>query len=338
MVILSFLKGINNVIMGVQPERIQDRLDVCRHCLRESDSYGLSKDTVLLDSFHSATIEGARTTIERVKKFINAPQNKSDRMVVNNLKALSMVYSGYSITSDSMRKLWETIVDGVCENERLSGIKYRSGEVYIASYDRIVHAPAPSEQIEEYMTGLFSFMEDETADAILKAIIVHFYFVYIHPYCDGNGRMARILQNYVLFQNGYTGVQKIRISQAINFHLGGYYKALEEAERPLIQNKQVILDLTVFVEYMLERIQEACCLAERKQDTLSKSEIKLLERMSKRGIGAEITVKTAANLLGVSQSQAGRILNHLSEMKYLAKIKIDGRNKNLYKLMILISR
>lgn len=336
MVILPFLKGINNVVLGFDSDMIQKQLDDCRCCLLESADYKLSTDSVLLDSFHSATIEGARTTIESVKRSIHAPNNKNDKMVVNNLKALERVYSGYKVTDGSMRKLWEIIVDGVCENERLKGLKYRSGEVYIASYDRIVHTPAACGHIEEYMSSMFAFMADSRIDAVLKAIIVHFYFAYIHPYCDGNGRMARILQNYSLYHDGYSGVRKIRISQAINLHLGSYYKTLEQAEKPLVLDKQMVLDITVFIDYMLARITEACHMADKKQDNLTESEKRLLERMSRRGIGAEITVKRAADLLGVSESQAGRILNHLSEKRYLLKTKIEGKNKNLYRLLVLI--
>lgn len=97
------------------------------------------------------------------------------------------------------------------------------------------------------------------------------------------------------------------------------------------------MDLTVFIGYMLDRIIEACQAAERKQDGLSEAEKKILSRMSRRGIGAEITVSTAAELLGVSTGYARKLLNGLSRKNYLLKTKIQDKNKNLYRLLILIS-
>lgn len=261
----------------------------CKASLESSSAYELSADTVLFESFHSATIEGARTTIESVKKSLNEPKSKSDIMVVNNMKALDKVYSGFKINDSSIRELWNLVVDGVCENIGVKGTKYRDGEVYI------------------------------------------------HPFCDGNGRTARILQNYCFYTNGYEGVRKIRISQAINMHLGAYYKVLESVEKPFIIDEHIMLDLTAFIDYMLERILEACNLSEKKQYDLSVQERTLLVRMSKRGIGAEITVANAASLMNVSLDKARRILNDLTDKQYLFKTKAEGKNKNLYKLLILIS-
>lgn len=334
---LSPLKGLNHIELCFREDTLKDKLEQCKHALLTSAAFQLDADTVLLDSFHSATIEGARTTVENVKKSLKMPKSKSDKMVVNNMKALNLVYAGYSISPDNLREFWEIIVDGVCENERLKGEKYRSGDVFVSSYDRVVHTPAPYDQIENYMSALFDFLNESEEDAVLKAIAAHFYFVYIHPYCDGNGRTARILQNYCLFKAGYQGVRRIRISQAINLYLGAYYKALEQVERPIVESQKIMIDLTVFVDYMLDRILEACKMAEQKQYHLSEREKLLLKRMSKRGIGAEITVANAAELLNVSEQGARNILNRLCEKQYLLKCKIEGKNKNLYRLLQLIA-
>lgn len=335
--ILPDLRGLNNTILCYDEGKLQDKFELCRSSLERSGDYELEEDTVLLDSFHSATIEGARTTIENVKKSLTAPGSKSDRMVVNNMKALDRIYSGYEVSEQSLRELWETVVEGVCENERVRGEGYRAGDVSISSYERIVHTPAPYAEIDLYMPGLFRFMERCDMDGVWKAVLTHFYFVYIHPYCDGNGRLARILQNYCLFHGGYEGVRKIRISQAINLHLGGYYRSLEKAEKPIILEGRIALDLSVFAEYMLDRITEACKMAEMKQDHLTESEKKLLTRMSKRGIGAEITVTAAAGILGVGEQRARDILNGLSRKNYLYKTKTEAGSGDLYRLLILIA-
>ncbi len=334
---ITDLKGINGIAFCLNDERLNEKFILCKSNLKDSAKYELNTDTVLLDSFHSATIEGARTTIESVKKSINAPKSKSDLMVINTMKALDKVYAGFRIDDSSIRELWNIVVDGVCENTGVIGKKYRNGEVYISSLERIVHTPAPYTEIDFYMSSLFEFMNHADLDAIYKSILSHFYFVYIHPFCDGNGRTARILQNYCLYQGGYEGVRKIRISQSVNMHLGTYYKVLESAEKPVVSDNHLMLDLTTFTDYMLDRIIEACNLSEKKQYGLSEQERGLLTRMSKRGIGAEITVANAAVVMDVSLDAAEKILNELTEKQYLFKTEADGKNKNLYKLLILIS-
>lgn len=75
---------------------------------------------------------------------------------------------------------------------------------------------------------------------------------------------------------------------------------MEEVEKPVIFDNQIMLNLTAFVDYMFDRILEACQLSEKKQYELSEEERKLLVRMSKRGVGAEITVSNAASLMDVN--------------------------------------
>ena len=76
------------------------------------------KDTILLDAWSSATIEGARTTVQRVRDHFENPKTKDDRMVVNTIMGSNYAYN-HPITENNIRRLWEKIVDGVCENEEL---------------------------------------------------------------------------------------------------------------------------------------------------------------------------------------------------------------------------
>lgn len=90
------------------------------------------KDTILLDAWSSAAIEGARTTVEKVRKSFDNPKTKDDRMVINTIAGANYAY-GRQITDKNIRKLWERIVDGVCENTDHMGSKYRDGMFFIYS-------------------------------------------------------------------------------------------------------------------------------------------------------------------------------------------------------------
>ena len=318
------LKGMKHIGFCFDDEKLEETFMVCRKRLKESVNFDPDADTILLDSFYSAVIEGARTTLEQVKNSLNNPKNKSDIMVINNMKALHKIYSGFPIHAGNIRKLWDVMVDG-------------AGADCISSFDRANHGSVPYKELNRDMSALLEFMERADMDSLYKGITAHCYVVYSHPFCNGNGSLARVLQNYCLYTGGYEGVRKIRISQAINLHLDGYYKALKSVGTPIIFHNQTLHDLTAFIHYMLERIIEACNLSEKKRYPLSEQEKKLLTRMSKRGTGAEITVANAAALLDVSSDKARNVLNGLAEKRYLFKTKIEGKNKNIYKLLILIS-
>lgn len=272
-------------------------------------------ESILFDSFHSATIEGARTTIEQVRKSLTNPKTKSDKMVANNVKVLNYVYNGTKITDDNIRQLWEILVHGCCENEQLAGTKYRSGMVYIGSATEIVHVPAKTEDIQEYMTDLFNWLYTKNnEDDIIKAIVGHIYFVYIHPFCDGNGRMARILMNSLLFQSGYTNVKYLNISASIRTYLSMYYKTM-------LLSEHNAMNISPFVDYMLKIIVHACEEQLKQQYKLSDKEKILISK-----IKTDITVKKAAQMLKTSEAVARDGLNKLTDKGLLVKRKEHGKS------------
>ena len=278
------------------------------------------KDTILLDAWSSATIEGARTTVQQVRDHFKNPKTKDDRMVINTIAGSNYAYNR-PITERNIRTLWEKVVDGVCDNEAHRGTLYRDGMVYIGSGTRIVHTPARAEQLPELMDQWFSFREEETGDLLIRSFVSHFYFVYLHPFCDGNGRMARILNASQLYHGGYKKMKSLPLSSAINKQLSGYYSSLEDSEIVLNGTESKWLDLTPFVSYMLEAFERCMMDAALSENVLSEKELKLLERMNKTGIHGEITVKKAAVILKISENGTRSVLEKLVKKGYLTVSK-----------------
>lgn len=274
------------------------------------------KDTILLDAWSSATIEGARTTVQRVIDHFENPKTKDDRMVVNTIAGSNYAYNN-PITEKNIRKLWEKIVAGVCENEEKCGTLYRDGMVYVGSGDRIVHVPAQSDQLPERMTQWFAYRETADDDLLINSFVAHFYFVYLHPFCDGNGRTVRILNASQLYHSGYRKMKNLPLSNAINNQLGGYYSSLSDSETVLngIENKW--LDISPFVSYMLDVFERCLIDAALSANALTEAESKLLERMNKAGIHSEITTRKAASILQQSEIGARSTLNSLVKKGYL---------------------
>ncbi|MBO5353328.1 MAG: Fic family protein [Lachnospiraceae bacterium] len=178
------LQGLKNTkLYLVQTKEIQMHLEMIEQLYEKVNCEHKVKDIILLDAFHSATIEGARTTVENVRKSYEKPKSKDDKMVVNTIHGMQYAYEN-PITMDNIRELWEIVTKDVCEQEHLAGTRFRSGMVYVGSNTDIIHTPAEAEHIEDMMQDWFKFASSSNYNAWLTAAILHFYFVYTHPFCD----------------------------------------------------------------------------------------------------------------------------------------------------------
>jgi len=85
-----------------------------------------------------------------------------------------------------------------------------------------MHVPLPKEAVRDCMPVLFELIASEP-HAGVRAVLGHFFFVYIHPYMDGNGRLGRFLMNAMLVTGGYVWTV-VPVEQRLR-----YMDALEEA-------------------------------------------------------------------------------------------------------------
>lgn len=273
-------------------------------------------DYVILDAWSSATIEGARTTVAKVKESFAKPISKDDKMVVNAVRGSNYAY-GRPVTRKNLRTLWERVTEGVCENTHLDGKPYRSGMAEIGSASRTVHTPATPERLPDLMEQWFRFREQD--QSLIGSFVAHFYFVYVHPFCDGNGRTARIVNASSLYHAGWKKMKSLPLSNAINNDLSGYYRSLEDSEYPLSDRTGKWLDLSPFVSYMLDVFEQCMIDAALSRNELTPNETKLLARMNRVSGTAEITVKKAAAILGNSESATRNTLRSLVKKGYLTE-------------------
>ena len=275
-----------------------------------------SSDNILLDAWASASIEGARVSLSQVKENLSNPQTGDDKMVVNAVRGSNYAY-GRPITQKNLRTLWEKVTEGVCENTHLDGKPYRSGMVEIGSASRTVHTPATPERLPDLMEQWFRFREQD--QSLIGSFIAHFYFVYVHPFCDGNGRTARIINASSLYHAGWKKMKSLPLSNAINNAIHGYYRSLEDSEEAIQDTNGKWLDLSPFVSYMLDVFEQCMIDAALSRNELTPNETKLLDRMNLAPGNAEITVKKAAAILGNSESAARNTLRSLFKKGYLTE-------------------
>jgi len=180
------------------------------------------EDNYTQDAYHSLSIEGYRVKPELIEKVRsgtwNPDENESDKEQKNAMAArgyfqafqavktsiktiLEGKNSGEVVDSDHgkwYRELFApSVTAGILEPADLAG--YRSGPVYIRG---ALHTPPNHEAVRDAMPTLFDLLKEET-EASVRVVLGHFIFVYIHPYFDGNGRMARFLMNAMLASGNY---------------------------------------------------------------------------------------------------------------------------------------
>ena len=179
-------------------------------------------DTYVTDAYHSLSIEGYRVSpelIDRVRSGEWDPDENEDDRENRNALAARGYWQAYVAVRESIRKVLEgenpgavsdddhgdwyremfgpSVTAGLLRTAELAG--YRNDQVYIR---RSMHVPPRYEAVRDCMPAFFDLLREESAPSV-RVVLGHFFFVYIHPYMDGNGRIGRFLMNVMLAAGGY---------------------------------------------------------------------------------------------------------------------------------------
>jgi fido (protein-threonine AMPylation protein) len=174
------------------------------------------------DAYHSLSIEGYSVTpalIERVREGNWDPDHHEDDRKSRDAVAARGYFQAFQLVKASVEKVLEgenpgararaahkdwyrelfqpCVAAGLIEPGALAG--YRSSPVYLRTSR---YAPPRWEAVRDAMPAFFDLLEQET-EASVRAVLGHWLFGYIHPYPDGNGRIARFLMNVMLAAGGY---------------------------------------------------------------------------------------------------------------------------------------
>jgi hypothetical protein len=212
------------------------------------------------DAYHSLSIEGYRVNPELIERVMsgawNPANDEADRqsrdalaargywqafqkVKVTVTKVLAGDNAGAIARADHMgwyRDLFEPcVVSGVIPASALAG--YRNDAVYLRNSR---YVPPRWETVRDAMPALFELIEAEPEPSV-RAVLGHWLFGYIHPYPDGNGRMARFLMNVLLASGGYPWTV-VRVEDRTE-----YLNALESAS--------IDVDLRHFANFIAERVR-----------------------------------------------------------------------------------
>lgn len=211
--------------------------------------------------------------------------------------------------------------------------------------NEIVYYEAPPKSILEKEMQTFLNWFNSTNDDLIKACIAHLWFVIIHPFDDGNGRIARAITDLVLSKIENSKISRLySMSSAINDDRKGYYKALEYTTG-YIKKEDNFLDITIWCEWFLETLYKALIDAKdrlnfiiiktkfwdkNRDKNLNSRQIKVLNFILDIGIDnfkGNLTKKKYMSISNSSSTTASRDLAQLIELNCIKQIEgTAGRN------------
>ena len=223
------------------------------------DRYLLS--SLMEEAITSSQMEGAATTRDVAKAMIRsrrAPRDRSEQMILNNYRTMKRIreLKDQPLTPQLVLDLHLLVSQHTLDDPADAGRLRPLGKDVVVddAYGTVFHVPPAAGELEQRLQRLCSFANGETPAVFLhpvvRAITLHFWLAYDHPFCDGNGRTARALFYWAMLNQGYWLFEFISISSAIN-------KARGQYERSFLLSESDDNDLTYFLLAQVKVIQQA---------------------------------------------------------------------------------
>ena len=182
-------------------------------------------NSLMEEAIRSSQLEGATTSRQAAKALLRSgrtPADRSERMIVNNYHALQFIReAGRKPTPELIYELHRIVSEGTIDNPDGAGRLQAADEERVTVVDtvdgRALHTPPPADQLPDRLQALCdSANEDDSKQFIhpvIRAIILHFWLAYDHPFEDGNGRTARALFYWYMRKRRYWLVEYLSISR-----------------------------------------------------------------------------------------------------------------------------
>ena len=205
-----------------------------------------------------------------------------------------------------------------------------------------VHFEAPPRagleaQLDDFLAWFESSRSDTSLDPFLRAGIAHFWFVTLHPFDDGNGRLTRAITDLALAQGEQQAIRFYAMSASILDDRAGYYRILEASQKGT-------LDITAWLQWflatLLKSLEQALARIDRvlvkarfwqahRSQALSAEQIKVLNRLldgGEKGFENGISAAQYQAVAKVSKATATRHLSDLVQKGCLARLPGGGRS------------
>jgi Fic family protein len=217
--------------------------------------------SLMEEAITSSQLEGAVTTREVAKEMIRTgrtPGDKSEQMILNNYITMRHIVDvkDQEMTPDLVLELHRLVTKKTLDDPAMAG-RFRRPDQKIVVDDvegEVYHEPPPANQLAERCQAMCDFANEKTPGyfihPVVRAIILHFWLAYDHPFVDGNGRTARALFYWAMLHREFWLFEFISISSILR-------KAPVEYARSFLYTESDDNDVTYFIVAQTQVIRRA---------------------------------------------------------------------------------
>ena len=218
--------------------------------------------SLVIEAVNSSQLEGASTTTPVAKKMIMTgrhPRDRDERMIVNNYRAMQFIreQKGEELTLSVILEMHRILTEGTLDNTDAAG-RFRTQDEEFHVVDNrsqeTLHVPPPAVEIPDRIDSLIRFANESGSEPfihpVIRAIALHYYMGFVHPFVDGNGRTARALFYWCMARHDYWLAEFVSISGILKRAFAQYGKAYMRTETDED-------DLTFFIDHQLDVFERA---------------------------------------------------------------------------------
>lgn len=217
---------------------------------------------------------------------------------------------------------------------------YRSGEMQVVSGPmgkERVHFQAPSPHVVfNEMDEFLNWMNQETRmDGVLKAAIAHFWFIIIHPFDDGNGRIARAISDMLLARSENSSQRFYSFSNQILSEKKGYYEVLQKVQHSsgditewLVWFLNCLYRALLDTDQTMKKVLRKAEFWDRHQETQLNSRQRLMLNKLLEGFDGKLKSSKWSKISKCSADTALRDIKDLMDKGILQQEASGGRSTN----------
>ena len=258
----------------------------------------------------SSQLEGAATTRAVAKEMLRTgrpPRTLGERMILNNYRTMQRIaeWKQHELDEQLIFEMHRMVTEGTLDDASAAG-RFRRADEKITVQDAITgevfHSPPPAGQLQARFKKLCDFANGSILDVgkphgrfvhpVVRAILLHFWLAYDHPFVDGNGRTARALFYWSMLRQGYWLFEFVSISEIL-------VKAPAQYATSFLYTESDNNDATYFLHYQCQVIRRAIA-----------SLHEYLERKSKELRETEIVMRGATDLNHRQQALLAHAMRH----------------------------
>jgi len=307
----------------------------------------LKKEARIHNAHSSTSIEGNKLTLAQVKALSDNKEviasAKDKQEVLNYLKTLDSItkYSEKTIDKKLFLSIHKSLTQKTLKSDKDCGA-FRNRQVFVGKrifdgtqFKEVVeYMPPNTKDVPMLVNEFLAWLDSEKAkkvNPVILAGIVHYEIARIHPFIDGNGRLARLLATLIMYKSGFDHRRFFALDDYYDQDRPSYYAALKTVQ-------QSRGDLTEWLEYftdgvlfsldkareVIQRLGITHKMKDSKQIELTQNKIKILEEIKEKG---RTTNKELRKIFKVSRQA---ILKEMRKLIDIELIELVGKGKNAY--------